>query len=186
MSISESVDVIENALWPQGDMRDPLGIWGFRKGVTGDASGGSTKVTVRTAAQNAGAYVYTLYSALVAVVSGTQTADLIKIRILTAWPNIDPTPGVQAYGSIRMGQMTGDSDFTAPISGPTATAPLVGPLDRFLLLYDPRGNIGTTELVELELGVNSDLAVYSFEGYGYFWDRSVMQAPGGPRHPGSN
>ncbi|MGR3295936.1 MAG: hypothetical protein ACUZ8A_06880, partial [Candidatus Bathyanammoxibius sp.] len=64
----------------------------------------------------------------------------------------------------------------------------INSIDRFLLLYDPRqpASLGNTNILELQLAVNTDLATYSFEAYGYYWDRSVMQTPGGPRHPGSS
>ena len=74
--------------------------------------------------------------------------------------------------------------FTPPTFG--AIRNPIGPADRFLLLFDPRQQGGDVDIVEIEFGENRDLATYSFEGYGYFWDRSVLDAPGGPRHPGSS
>jgi succinate-acetate transporter protein len=41
------------------------------------------------------------------------------------------------------------------------------------------------DILEMQRGNNLDLATYTFEAYGYFWDRAAMETPGGPRHPGS-
>ncbi len=184
MAISLEVDVVTTALWPQGDIRDPLGVWGFRLGVTGDASGGSIKVVALAPSGINAAYIYTCYSALIAQLSSL-TSVQGKCRLLTNWPNVDVVqPGVQGYGSAVTRLITGDGDFTAPVAMPND--PFIGPADRFLLLFDPRASAGDVPLVELELGVNTDTLLYSFEGYGYYWDRSILQAPGGPRHPGAS
>lgn len=184
MAISETVDVVTTALWPQGDVRDPLGVWGFRHGVTGDASGGSIKVIAQAPSGVNAAYLYTCYSALIAELD-TLASVQGKCRLLTNWPNADLiVPGVQAYSTAITRTITGDADFTAPIAVPSE--PFVNAADRFLLLFDPRPGAGDLSIVELELGVNTDTLTYSFEGYGYYWDRSVLQAPGGPRHPGAS
>lgn len=185
MAISEIIDVLPTAMWPQGDIRDPLGIWGFRKGITGDASGGSLKVTAQAPAGQAAAYVYTCYSALIAQLTGTFTNATIKVRLLTNWPDVDPDPGVTGYSSAFAATLAGTAVFTAPGAMPFDHQ-LIQTIERFLLLFDPRVSAAPLSLVELELGLNIDLATYSFEGYGYYWDRSVLNAPGGPRHPGSN
>lgn len=187
MAITTTVDVLESELWPQGDIRDPLGLWGFRVAVTGDATGGSIKATVTIPVDRRAAYVYTAYSAIITVTSVTAAAAFSgKIRLLTNWPNVDPQPGVQAYGAAKHFELRGADIFTPPQEAPHEIS-LIGPLDRFLLLFDPRPAIPTTlNIMELELAENTLADTYSFEGYGYYWDRSVMQAPGGPRHPGSN
>ncbi|KKL17299.1 hypothetical protein LCGC14_2486920, partial [marine sediment metagenome] len=59
------------------------------------------------------------------------------------------------------------------------------PNDRFILIFDPRQGAGVLNMIELEMGVNVNTDTYAFEAYGYYWDRSVLNAPGGPRHPGS-
>lgn len=185
MAISSTVDVIATALWPQGDARDPLGIWGFRLGVTGDASGGSIKVTAQVPAERNAGLVYTIYSLLIAQLTGTFASVTSRARILTNWPNIDSIAGVQAYAANNVVQVSGDADFTSPLTGPFE-GQFVRAHERFLLLFDPRPAAGVLSLIELEYGNNEDTATYSFEGYGYYWDRSVLQAPGGPRHPGSS
>lgn len=185
MAITEAVAVITTALWPQGDIRDPLGVWGFRRAVTGDASGGSIKVTAQAAGDQAAAYIFACYSALLAVVTQATTASPTgKIRLLTNWPNVDPQAGVQAYGSGLSFGMLGVTALTAPEVVPNV--PLIGPADRFILLFDPRPSAGALDLIEMEFGGNILADVYSFEGYGYYWDRSVLNAPGGPRHPGAS
>jgi len=184
MAIALTVDVLPAALWPQGDIRDPLGIWGFRQAVTGDATGGSVKVTAQAPAGLAAAYLYTAYSLNIAQLSGTIAVTQAKSRLLTNWPNIDTLAGVQGYSTLLINIHDGATAFTPPQAG-ALPGPLMREVDRFLLLFDPRPSAGVLNLIELELATNTDAATYSFEGYGYFWDRSVLQAPGGPRHPGS-
>ncbi len=184
MAISTGADLIATALWPQGDIRDPLGVWGARLIVTGDATGGSIKVGVNAPARIAGAYIYTAYSAQVANLAQV-ALTLIKMRLLTNWPDVDGVnAGVQGYASMIVLPLTGDADFTAPISGPSAS--LIQPADRYILLFDPRPVAGAFTIMELELGFNPDGIEVSFEAWGYYWDRSVLQAPGGLRHPGAS
>jgi len=185
VAIAETAAPITQALWPQGDMRDPLGVWGFRHGVTGDASGGSVKVTIRVPAGLGAAYVYTCYSAHASKNTGTLGLTASKFRLLTNWPNVDPQAGVQAYATNFASNITGSSVNTPPVSGPLDHR-MVGPNDRFLLLFDPRPTVGAIDIAEYELGINTLAETYTFEAYGYYWDRSILQAPGGPRHPGSN
>ena len=185
MAIEEQATVIQTALWPQGDMRDPLGIWGCRLGVTGDASGGSIKVQFRVPALRKSSYIYTAYSVIGVQLTGTATNVSIKTRLLTNWPDVDiGVNGVQGYATAFAATIVQDGQFTSPTAVPNTT--LIREGDRFLLLFDPRPTGGPLDIVELEWGENVDLATYSFEGYGYFWDRSVLNAPGGLRHPGSN
>lgn len=182
MAITETVNLKITGLWPQGDARDPLGVWGARHLVTGDATAGSIKVDVRAAAAIAGGYVYTCYSAIATRLDGN-VDSAVKCRLLTNWPDIDDDAGVQGYGTLRIVPQLGDPQFTAPTSGPRDV--LVAPNDRFILLFDPRPVVGAFDIVALEMGENIDAAAYSFEAWGYYWDRSVLNAPGGPRHPGS-
>jgi len=185
MAITANIDVIASALWPQGDIRDPLGVWGFRGSVTGNATGGGIKVTGRAQAGQAAAYVYTCYSINIHKISGTVASDwTAKIRLLTNWPNIDPQAGVQGYSTAQRSTIQGTVNFTSPIQIQSVVG--IGNFDRFILLFDPRPSAGVLNLVELETAENIDTEVYGFEGYGYFWDRSVLQAPGGPRHPGAS
>jgi len=185
MTINDIAVVQQSAVFPQGDIRDPIGVWGARLGVTGDGSGGSIEVVIQVPADLKAAYVYTVYSVNLAQLTGSiAVAAIAKCRILTNWPNVDPVPGVQAYASLRMSSMISSANFDPPIRG--ITGELITPNDRFLLLFDPRPIGIALEIVALGWSLNVDLATYSFEGYGYFWDRSVLNAPGGPRHPGSS
>jgi len=193
MALTVTGNPQESQLWPQGDVRDPLGVWGFRQGVTGDASGNPITVDIDVVAAKRSAYIYTIYHAQVSQLTGVITAANIKTRILTNWPNVDPVAGVQGYGSHLQSRLSGSTNFNAPIAGPAGSAnsaagPLIFPLDRFLLMFDPRQSTSLLDMTifQFELEVNTNAATYSFEAYGYFWDRSVMQAPGGLRHPGSS
>jgi len=185
MAISNTVEVATTALWPQGDIRDPLGIWGFRLLVTGDASGDGIKVTAFAPAGLRAAYVYACYDLNFVQLTGALTAGDIKYRLLTNWPNVDQAlPGVQAYSSAVFLVSGGNTGLSAPILGAQRQA--VSPNQRFMLLFDPRPGALALNIVEIEYFENVNAATYSFEGYGYYWDRSILNAPGGPRHPGSS
>ena len=187
MAIVQQVNVFPAQMWPQGDARDPLGIWGFRLGITGDATGGSIKMQARARAGLAAAYIYTCYSLNAVQLSGTITTDArIKSRLLTNWPDIDALVGVQGYSSARYAPTITNVDFTSPVQGIEAGQALVTEAERFMLLFDPRPSAGALDIIELEYTDNADGATYSFEGWGYFWDREVLSTPGGPRHPGSS
>ena len=185
MAIVSSFEPLEHQLWPQGDARDPLGIWGGRVSVTGDATGGSIKVTCKVPAARRSAYVYTCYSIVMAPLQ-LPAAVIVnsKVRLLTNFPNIDTQPGIQAYGSVFQALLSPSTGFTAPFGGQFEFHPL-GPLDRFLLLYDPSPGNTDMDILELEMTSNIDTDIWAFEAYGYYWDRSVMNTPGGPRHPGA-
>jgi len=185
MAIDLSVGLLAHQLWPQGDIRDPLGVWGSRQIVVGDASGGSIKVATEAPVTIAGAFLYTCYSAVVVISdAGQVSTQPIKLRLLTNWPDVGAPAGVQGYGSMIVVPMNGDAQFTGPSVGPSQ--PLIQPADRFILLFDPRPVAGAFNILELEFGLNTDGLSHTFEAWGYYWDRSVLQAPGGPRHPGSN
>lgn len=189
MAIAAEITILQAQLWPQGDARDPLGVWGCRLAVTGDATGGGTKVGMTVPANRAGAYMYTAYSVTVAQISGTLYNDAVKCRLLTNWPDVDALAGIQGFATAinrqgGFGGIAGSANYTPPIAA--MDRPLLLPNDRFILLYDPRARSTDLTIVEVEVADNLDLAVLSFEGYGYFWDRSVFLTPGGPRHPGSS
>lgn len=187
MAISVTGDILESQLWPQGDIRDPLGVWGSRTLVTGNGTGGSTKIAIGVPADRRAAFVYTVYSVNAAKLTGAASTETAKTRLLTNYPNIDPLPGVQGYSSAFFTSWTQPVDMTPPVGGFASVFPL-GPFDRFILCFDPRQEqtLGRMEVIEIEINDNVDLETWSFEAYGYYWDRSVMNAPGGPRHPGSS
>ncbi len=176
------VDIIPTGLWPQHDARDPLGIWGGREILTAT---GIEQMKVRFAAAStiAGAYVYTCYGATVAGLTATELAN-IKTRLLTNWPDIDVEAGVQGFATLTITPTAGSTTFTAPFAGPAD--PLIAPQWRYILLFDPRPVVGAFDIVELAIDRGVLDRQYAFECWGYYWDRGVLQAPGGPRHPGSN
>ncbi len=184
MAIQAQVALITAQEWPQGDIRDPLGLWGARTLVTGDATGGSIRVQVLQLAAQRAAYVYTCYYAMITQLTGTEVDAFAFCRLLTNWPNVDPQAGVQAFATFAIRDFRTSGPFGVPVGG--LTSPFITEIERFILLYDPRPTGGDMNIIEMELATNSLAATYSFEAYGYYWDRSVMQAPGGPRHPGSN
>jgi len=183
MAVLGTVEVLATQTWQQGDIRDPLGIWGFRTQITGTGDGGGMKVNVLTPTGQGASYVYTAYSAIITQVGGPVLIIRAKIRLLTNWPNVDPQAGVQAYAVAHTVPLNGSGNFTLPQLMPDR--PLVDPNDRFILLYDPRPASGQLTIMELEINSNVTDDVFSYEGWGYFWDRSVMNSPGGPRHPGA-
>jgi len=185
MALLASVPLIATQSWPQGDARDPLGIWGMRELLTGTGDGGSVKVIVQTPVGQDASYVYSALGANVAITNVPQiVSTFAKVRILTNWPNVDLAGGVQAFATARMGTMGASANFTEPVAmiGQQGNQ-LIQTNDRFLLMYDPRPAAGQLDIMELEVSDNVLATVYAFEAYGYFWDRAVMDAPGGPRHP---
>lgn len=186
MSVTVIGDVVETQLWPQGDIRDPLGVWGSRTFLQGDATGGGNRCQITIPAERRSAYVYTCYHAQISALTGTPIGgSRLMCRLLTNWPNISADPGVQGFSTNRHAKVNVDvvGFIQTPLSGIDEN--LLMPQDRFILLYDPRQQGDAIVIVELTLNDNVDLDTMSFEAYGYYWDRSVMDAPGGPRHPGS-
>ncbi len=183
MSIAQGQSVFHHQAFPQGDVRDPLGVWAGRLGIVGDATGGEIKATFNVPAALRSAYVHTCYAITVAQLTGTGVAASVLMRLLANWPDIDPDAGVQAFSSGSGAFMRVSSSFdTAPISQIEGFD--IGAL-RYVLLYDPRQQGAQMDIVEVKVSSNVDTVTWSFECYGYFWDRSVLNAPGGPRHPGS-
>jgi len=183
MAIALETDISHFNVWRQRDIRDPLGIWVGRQGVTGDASGGAIKVGFNVPAANRAAHVYCCYDVSFATLTVTFDNDLTKVRLLTNWPDSDPSvPGIQGYGSLAVYTTAADAQFTPPVVG--FTIPVIGAAQRFIPLWTTQGS-GLT-IVEVEHGGNVDTATYSFEAFGYYWDQAVRDAPGGPRHPGAD
>lgn len=180
MAIAVEVTVLEHQLFIQGDRRDPLGVWVSRHGLTGDASGGSIKVGFTPQSQGR---IYTCYDFNIAGTTGAHTSSSVKARLLTNHPDADLATGVQGYSNLTIfnGGMDVDVALTAPIFG-ISLFEKVSATQRFILLF---ANPALNPILELETSNNVDTAVYFFEAYGYFWDREVLYAPGGPRHPGA-
>lgn len=183
MSVSGTVNILESELWPQRDARDPIGIFGWRVLQAGDATGGSNKIFIQVPEQIRHAYVMKISDMIIAQIVGSIVATVGKSRVLTNWPNIDVDPGIQTYGTSHFFTLTGDASFTAPRAGPFDAEALPRGLGD-LLIYDPSTQTGDMVIAEQET-VNTNNTTYSFEGYGYYWDRAVMSTPGGPRNPGT-
>ncbi len=186
MAITNEAIVRAQEIWPQRDARDPLGVWVRRFSVTGDASGGAITTQFIAPADRRASFVFTCYSITAVQNSGTPVATTVQARLLTNWPDADPEAGIRGYATAIANITLIDADFAGQISVPSRN--LVGPNDRFILLFDPRQNpdLGVLNLVEVQWGVNVLAAVYTFEAYGYYWDRAILTTPGGPRHPGSD
>ncbi len=187
MAVSGTVSVLQSALWPQGDARDPLGIWGGRLGLTGDASGGGLEALFIVPQARKSSYIYTCYAANLAVITGVPNTALNgALRLFTNWPPADPLVGVRPFNTNNIAIIQVDTNLFDPEGG-ARQGQLLQPNDRYLLLYEPRPSVaGDMQIAQMTLAVNTDLATYSFELYGYFWDRAALDAPGGLRHPGSN
>lgn len=184
MTVTALAEVFETQQWPQGDARDPLGIWGARAAVLGNASAGEIGVDFVVPAEKVASFVYACYAITGGQILGVIQNQSFKVQLLTNFPNVDPQPGVQGFSSLDIGVMGGDQQLTVPNSGQrTWTFPSSY---RFILLYDPTPRNAALTIVKLAT-VNVAIGIdFVFECYGYFWDRSVLNTPGGPRHPGSN
>jgi len=185
MSVVANLPPFETQTFIQGDARDPLGIWGFRHVATGDASAGALTTRVRVAAAKRAAFVYNVEGVNLSIISAfaSHTTPKGSVRLLTNWPNVDPGPGVTAFATHQTRAIIGDSLFAAPEA--STETPLLAPNDRFILLWDPRHIEADMDIVEMAIVDNVLAATYAFEVYGYYWDREVMEVPGGPRYPGS-
>lgn len=186
MAITTSVDIITAPIFRPRDLRDPLGVWAGRLGVTGDASGGGILVNFTVPESNAGKHVHTFYSFNAGQLTGIAEATGTSVRLITNWPNSDPVAGVQGYDVMFMGVDRTQDNNVGQFSAPTNTMNPYDSIHRFMPLYDPRPSAGQITIVELQRNDNTLAATYVFQCYGYYWDRQVMDTPGGLRHPGSS
>lgn len=188
MAITVLSTILNHNIFFQRDARDPLGVWVTREGVTGDATGGSIKVGVNIPVGRDSGRIYTCYSVNIAKLTGIDAASAGKVRLLTNFPDADPSVGVQGYASARRVTINAGTGLTPPITMIDAADIGVTPQERFLLLFGPvlteDEEPGGVNIVELEINENENLATYTFEAWGYYWDRQVLYVPGGPRHPG--
>jgi len=187
MALAETADVFPAQTWPQLDARDPLGLWGGKLSILGDASGSPVRFSFQVEQARRAAFVFACYGVTWAQQDGATISTIVKTRLLTNWPNIDPQLGVQGYGTNNIVSVGGGGGFGAPEAAPLNGERMLQSTDRFILMYDPRPGIGTAlTLVEIEQLANQDGTTTITEVWGYYWDRSVMETPGGPRHPGSS
>jgi len=186
MAIATATILQQQALWPQGDIRDPLGVWGADWVVPGDATVEDIVVTINTPLGTASAYMYTLLDANIIQTAGTPTTNVLMLQWRTGWPDLDAAAGIQPYVANRVATFRGSTNFQdSPLSGINALDNWVPSNWRYILSFDPRlgfQSSRTIATIKLDnIGVGTDFAG---QLYGYFWDRSVFNAPGGPRHPG--
>lgn len=189
MGQTVAIPVFEHAMWPQRDARDPLGVWVARKIITGDAD---TPVFILaqiqiTAAQRR-AHVYTCYNLFTGWVGGPNPSSETGIigRLLTNWPDADELAGVQGFATAR--RVTETIQIASAFPDRVPDDFLVGPNDRFILLFDPSTVAAglPMNIAEIQRDSNVLNTLYSFEAYGYYWDREILDTPGGPRHPGAS
>ena len=177
------IDIRAAQMWPQGDARDPLGIWAARGSIADDGLGGQKTASIGLPQTRRAGNIFTCYAVtLAAAVTSDDGLQNAFCRLLTNWPPAD-SPGVQGFSTNR-GTILSPSPEPVPKGQFRET--LFDPQYRYLLLFDPRaGAAGRINLVELSyLTVAGTAKTLSFEASGYWWDRSVLDAPGGPRHPG--
>lgn len=179
MAIAENTAVLAHAIIKQRDARDPLGIFVNRHLITGDASGGTIKVSI------AAAQTYHIY-ALTAFTLSVQTlaADSIgKLRLLTNYPPALPDGGLSAFAWNRV-FIISNTSMTAPGDSMGISQGAIGLETGKVLMFG--GDFQTVvpqNIIELEIEDNILNQSYFFEVYGYFWDRSSILVPGGPRLP---
>ncbi|MEE8608647.1 MAG: hypothetical protein V3S55_13655 [Nitrospiraceae bacterium] len=182
------IPVQEHAMWPQGDARDPLGVWAARDIITGNADTPvfiQALITIPAALRRA--HVYTCYSLFSGWAGGPNPSSETGVigRLVTNWPNADPEEGVQGFSTSRRSTVTIQVASVFPDRVPDN--PLITPEMRFILLMDPSavGSGNDMTIAEIQRDSNVLNTLYAFEAYGYYWDQAVLDTPGGPRHPGS-
>jgi len=186
MSITIEKDCLVTGVWKQGDIRDPIGIFGGVTSITGNGDGTFIRVSMRIDSEDAFlSGLFAIYDATILQTLGSVQSVDVLYRIFSNWPNIDQQPGITPFNSGIVRNMVGSNSWVSPRAAPDA--PLVQPLDRFRLIWDPR-HLAPQNMLLCEWFINMPVApvAYQFSVYGYFWDRSVLNAPGGPRHPGSS
>lgn len=184
MAISQQIEILEHNLFVTLDSRDPLGLWTIRVQVTGDASGGSVKVAFLAAQTNR---VYVCHGVTLSGQGSTANA-IGKLRLLTNFPPATPAGGNEGFSFNRAFTITREPLLTEPEDniGATSNSMMIG-TDKILLFGPIPSDSGPVGIVELETQDNTLNAAYFFEGWGYYWDKvAVLNAPGGPRFPGSS
>lgn len=183
MAIVSAVDILEHNVFKTRDARDPLGIWAYRNIVTGDASGGSVKATANAPQTNR------VYTCLFLTISADDLVanEIAKFRLLTNFPPAGIAGGRAGFSFNRVVTITRTTVLTSPEDNWGSVGNDMGNSDKLLLWGPLPVDTGSVPIVELEVQTNTLNAVYFFEAWGYYWDRvAVLEAPGGPRFPGSS
>lgn len=182
MTVTVLIPIQESAILRPRDLRDPLGVWAARGLGTGDAGGGVVLGQFIVPGDRRAAHVYACYGvSVVQLVIAAVEASSMSVRLLTNWP-VTETSGITGFSLTNSRVADNDGIFPASAFGPLIDGPM-----RFILLFDPRPDpTSSIVLVEAWPNDNSLDEDYVFEAYGYYWDRNIMDVPGGPRHPGSD
>lgn len=182
MTVTVTIPIQESAILRRRDVRDPLGIWAARGTGVGDAGGGVVLAQFVVPAARRASSVYTCYGVqVVELAIATVQATIITTRLLTNWP-VTEVGGINGFSLTNGHVADNDGIFPASSQGELITSAM-----RYILLFDPRpGPNADVVLVEAWPNDNSLNETYVFEAWGYYWDRNVLDAPGGPRHPGSD
>lgn len=180
-----SADMRLYQIFKQGDVRDPLGVWASRVTAVGDGTGvGSVQADIGLPQSRRAGQILTCYGVTGAHGAGVLSSTEFGCRLLTNWPSGD-SPGVQGFSTNRATLIS----LIAPTAAGARAAqlsPVLDPQSRFILLFDPRPGVpGRINFIQLWFDQNEGVVNYFFEAWGYWWNRDVLEAPGGPRHPGS-
>lgn len=183
MAITTSQGVLEHHIFATRDARDPLGVWTARAEVTGDASGGTIKIQFLAPQTNR---VYTC-TMLTLSGDGLAASAIGKLRLLTNFPPAGPEGGTAGFSYNRVFTVTREPLITSPSDNWGASGDDMGNSDTLLLFGPLPQDPGAVAIVEMEVNSNVLNSAYFFEGWGYYWDKvAVLNAPGGPRFPGSS
>lgn len=183
MAIVNETEILEHNIFTTRDARDPLGIWAIRVEVTGDASGGTVKARFQAPQTNR------VYTCNMLTLSGDASAASViaKFRLLTNFPPATPAGGTAGFAYNRVFSVTREPVLTSPSDNWGSVGNDMGDAKHLLLFGPIPSDDGPVAIVEMENAVNTLAASYFFEGWGYYWDKiAVLNAPGGPRFPGSS
>jgi len=181
VTVTGVINIFDSAVLRRRDVRDPLGIWAARGTIVGDGGGGSTLAQFTVPAGRRSGHIYCCYGVgVTGQAASTVEATSLSVRLLTNWP---PT---EASGITGMSKTNTRLAVNDGIFGASPLGQLIGPADRFIILYDPRPDPNTDiVIVEAWADINVLNETHNFEIYGYYWDRIAVNAEGGLRHPGS-
>jgi len=180
MSEVAQVRLLAHNIFKQRDSRDPLGIWAFRSEQAGTATGGVFKVQVQSDEVDR---IFTCVG-LNLTADGITVAVQGKYRLLCNQPPADLEGGQAGVSIARNIDVTNFSNATAPADNWDAISPYESQLEHILLFGGVQSSRDPQNILEMECGGNALTVTYFFEATGYFWDRQILESPGGPRWPG--
>lgn len=184
MTITVVATVFQHAILRRRDQRDPLGVWAAREQVTGDASGGIQQVDIQVPANVRAGFVYNCQAAEM-IGPDPSAMTSVTVRLLTNWPPSD-SPGV-AGADFHVNSPIGSFGDGSSKSGSNTGQPFINAALMKVLLFDPRSNpLAGVNLLEIWSSANTLAEPRIGTAWGYYWDRGVMDVPGGPRFPGAD